>query len=108
MANHNRAYLSVHYMTLFYQINIYLSYEKCLLTDLDGANTLYADGNVTVILAREMTRAYSDVNLVPTADSGVLLQNVPLIIYYVIGAIPNPDGRFSRISLGKFDMQNFR
>ena len=51
--------------------------------DIDGANTLYADGHVTVILAREMTCAYSDVNLVPTAGSGVLLQNVPQIIYYV-------------------------
>ena len=28
-----------------------------------------------------MTRAYSDVNLVPTAGSGVLLQNVPQINY---------------------------
>ena len=60
-----------------------ITYEKCLWTDLDGANTLYADGHVTVILAREMTRAYSDVNLVSTAGSGALLQNVPLIIYYV-------------------------
>ena len=51
-----------------------ITYEKCLWTDLDGANTLYADGHVTVILAREMTRAYSDVKLVPTAGSGVLLQ----------------------------------
>ena len=36
-----------------------------------------------------MTRAYSDVNLAPTAGSGVLLQNVPLIIYYVFYLLEN-------------------
>ena len=58
-----------------------ITFEKYLWTDLDGANTLYADGHVTVISAREMMRAYSDVNLVPTAGSGVLLQNVQIILF---------------------------
>ena len=30
-----------------------ISYEKCLQTDLDRANTMYADGHVTVLFARK-------------------------------------------------------
>ena len=39
-----------------------ITYKKCLQTDLDRANIMYAVHRVTVIYKREMTSAYSDVN----------------------------------------------
>ena len=39
-----------------------ITYDECLLTGLDSANRMYADGPVTVICVPEMMRSYSDVN----------------------------------------------